>query len=543
MPPQVGKYSLQKTYGPLLDHLKRAFFRAGKEPLLSLAVYFPLNYPARPDAAIDDFSRGRQAQVVGLIRTQLLKRFESSARAFEATCGRLFLKLMAFIQANAETPAERRRLERWQSQHAELLDRLRAFWPSVSDEDEEEEDVLPPELLEMAEVLSRSEYRVDEIVDETYLDLDQLTVFLDDLKDFSSATDDKLQVLLGLLRDHPLAKAHKVLIFSEYQETAAYLYRQLKAAGVGPLEVVHSGVSRDRGDIITAFSPYYNDSTSAALATRGETETRVLISTDVLAEGLNLQDATMVINYDLHWNPVRLMQRIGRVDRRLDPAIEAELLRDHPEAQAVRGTVHFWNFLPPNELNDLLSLYRTVAHKALRISKMFGIEGKQLLTPEDDYAALRDFNQTYEGTPSSVERMRLLYLDLLRQHAGLEERLAGFPLRVFSGRAHPAGGVQAVFFCYTLPAKNLGTGEWNDDAGFAQWYLYDLASGNILEDTEAIDAVIASAPDTPRQTQLPAETLADLRKKVEQHIKQSYLRSVVAPVGVRPVLKAWMELN
>ena len=57
----------------------------------------------------------------------------------------------------------------------------------------------------------------------------------------------------------------------------------------------------------------------------------MLISTDVLSEGLNLQDATRMINYDIHWNPVRLMQRIGRVDRRMNPEIEAALKADHPE--------------------------------------------------------------------------------------------------------------------------------------------------------------------------------------------------------------------
>ena len=72
--------------------------------------------------------------------------------------------------------------------------------------------------------------------------------------------------------------------------------------------------------MIRRFSPYYNGSSSADLASRGDPEIRVLVSTDVLSEGLNLQDATRLINYDLHWNPVRLMQRIGRVDGASTPA-------------------------------------------------------------------------------------------------------------------------------------------------------------------------------------------------------------------------------
>ena len=71
---------------------------------------------------------------------------------------------------------------------------------------------------------------------------------------------------------------------------------------------------------------------SCELEEQGLTETRVLISTDVLSEGLNLQDATRVINYDIHWNPVRLMQCVGRVDRRMNRETEAAILAEdgHP---------------------------------------------------------------------------------------------------------------------------------------------------------------------------------------------------------------------
>ena len=82
------------------------------------------------------------------------------------------------------------------------------------------------------------------------------------------------------------------------------------------------GSRSDRGEAITAFAPYYNGSSSAELKLKNTKEIRILVSTDVLSEGLNLQDASLMINYDLHWNPVRLMQRIGRVDRRLDPRAE-----------------------------------------------------------------------------------------------------------------------------------------------------------------------------------------------------------------------------
>src|SRR5207249_2658279 len=106
-------------------------------------------------------------------------------------------------------------------------------------------------------------------------------------------------------------------------------------------------------------------------------------------------------------NPVRLMQRIGRVDRRMNPSVEERMRVDHPELAGDRGTVLFWNFLPPEELNAILSLYTKVTQKTLLISKTMGIEGRKLLTPKDEFDALREFNQAYEGTTSTTEAMHL----------------------------------------------------------------------------------------------------------------------------------------
>src|SRR5262249_13708012 len=154
-------------------------------------------------------------------------------------------------------------------------------------------------------------------------------------------------------------------------------------AGIEGVEEIDSASKKNRGDVIRRFAPYYNGTTSAALKADGRDEIRILISTDVLSEGLNLQDATRLINYDLHWNPVRLMQRIGRVDRRMNPEVEALLVAEHPEQEALRRRVVYWNFLPPEELNELLTLYSRVSHKTLRISKVFGIETGKLLRDDD----------------------------------------------------------------------------------------------------------------------------------------------------------------
>ena len=178
--------------------------------------------------------------------------------------------------------------------------------------------------------------------------MDQILDFLDEFRTFEPKKDDKLQALIRLLKNDKVLKKHKVIIFSEYMQTAQYLFDNLKKAGIeGVAEIDGKTKPKERLSIVRRFSPFYNDSTSAKLASNGEEEIRVLVSTDVLAEGLNLQDATRLINYDLHWNPVKLMQRIGRVDRRLNNEIENEIVKAHPDQKEIRGTVVYWNFLPP----------------------------------------------------------------------------------------------------------------------------------------------------------------------------------------------------
>ncbi len=540
--PHVADYSLAQTYGDLLKSLEEAFLKG--QPLVTLPIYYPLAYYRGDDESIDPMVEGRQKQVVGLIRTLLLKRFESSATAFEATCEDLLLKLLYFVRLHSPKYAAR-----WEGQHAALMSRiaedLRERGLRDAEEEELDEDIIPEEFKKKIKKLDNKEYNVTEIVMETGLDMDQLAQFLEELEGFSPAQDDKLQTLIGLLQNNPLLRDHKVLIFTEYVDTARYLERQLRAAGIGPLDEVDSLTRRDRSDIIRAFSPYYNESSSADLAEEGLQETRVLISTDVLSEGLNLQDAACIINYDLHWNPVRLMQRIGRVDRRLDPEIEAQMIADHPELEQIRGAVWLWNFLPPDELNRILSLYERVTHKTLRISKTFGIEGRQLLTPEDDYEALKEFNKAYEGTTTSTEEMHLTYQQLLQDHPDLADRLARMPLRIFSGKAHPqklAPDARAVFFCYRLPARDAKTEEWSDEAGFTRWYLYDLETAQIQDDATRIFPLIESTPDTPRQTATPKKHLTEIRREMDRHIKNTYLKKIQAPQGVKATLLAWMEL-
>lgn len=540
--PQVAAYSIRKTYGRLLELLESSFKR--KNPIFTLPMYYPLFW-YKGSGDIDPFEENRQIQVVSLIRTSFLKRFESSVVAFELSCDRLLRKLLAFLQVHSRTDAEIQRLEFWINENAEILgysaQRQLELWGKDGDE-VEEDDVVPLDMIDDVEPLSREEYRVEEMMAETYRDLDQIAEFLDEARKFEPKHDDKLQKLIRLLSSKALA-SQKVLIFTEFADTARYLKRECVRADICGLSQVDSATKDNRADIIQRFSPYYNGTSSAALAEAGHEETRVLISTDVLSEGLNLQDASHMINYDIHWNPVRLIQRIGRVDRRMDMEIEKRLIADHPQVEAFRGKVFFWNFLPPDELDDILALYSKVSQKTLLISKIFGIEGRKLLTPEDNFDALKEFNHVYEGARTAIEDMHLEYQALLQAHPDLERQLRLLPGAVFSGRRRSLKGMRGVFFCYALPALDAEANEFTEDAGFTRWYFYDLDRRKIFEEPGDIVDSIRSSPKTPRKCLAEEASLIDIRSKVEKHIKNTYLKRVDAHIGVKPSLKCWMELN
>ena len=552
--PGVIAYNLKATYGKLLTAVEQAFNK--KKPLFVLGIYYPLAYwkGDTTDPRLGSFDEGRQKQVVTLIRTLFLKRFESSAHAFESSCWRLMQKLLAWVTVHSQSDHDQRRLERWKIKHGTLINYSQShnheLWPDEANEDQVEE-FLTEDHLAAVEQLDADLYRVDEIIDDTFDDLDQLAEFLNLLSEAKPERDDKLKALIKLLKNDPVLKKEKVIIFTEFADTARYLEAQLAQAGLDNLCRIDGGsTQKQRSDVIRRFAPYYNDSSSAELAAEGKQEIRVLVSTDVLSEGLNLQDATRLINYDLHWNPVRLMQRIGRVDRRMNPEIEARIVADQPERKKLRGKTAFWNFLPPDELDELLRLFQRVTHKTLLISRTLGIEGRKLLTPDDDFDPVKELNEQCDGQLSDTESLRLEYERLMAEQPELAGQLAGFPLKVFSGKANPRQGSRAIFFCYRIPRPDPGSLEaetneprWSDAAGLTVWACFDLERDKVLTDTGAIATLIRSTPDTPRNTAIEHDTLSDLRKKVEKQLTAEFLRPLQAPLGVAPVLKCWMELN
>jgi hypothetical protein len=142
-----------------------------------------------------------------------------------------------------------------------------------------------------------------------------------------------------------------------------------------------------------------------------------------------------------------------------------------------------------------------------------------------------------------VEDMHLTLQDLLREHDGLAAKLQGLPGSLFSGKEHHGKNIRGVFFCYALPGLDKESGDFTEEAGTTRWYLLDTESGKILEEAGAIAEFIRSTPETPRHCVMTPKDLTACRKTVQEHIRNSHLKRINAPVGVKPALKAWMELH
>ena len=540
-PPAVANYSMRKSYGKLIDDFISSFYRKDKNgrnlPILALAVYSPYEeaYYIGDKSKLDEMVIGRQTQIVNLIRQLLLKRFESSIAAFEETCIRIYVRLKKFLTDYQEY-GNKRAVERLLNKQLDVVEYVERFiTETIQSSVEEYEDGLPSYVWETEENLNVGEFDIRTMLEDTMLDMEILAGFISDIMGIEPENDDKIRELIRILREDARVQGKKVIIFSEFKATAEYIYRELLRAGFTGLFEIDGQTKGNRHELVQRFAPYYNDSSSSEI----DNEIKILITTDVLAEGLNLQDASCLINYELHWNPVRLMQRIGRVDRRRNAAVEERLLRDHPELAADRDNAYYWNFLPPEELEKLLSLYATVSKKTLRISKTFGIEGKKLLTPDDDYDALKDFNSQYEGETSTEEEMSLAYQELMKKHPNYEEMLSELPRKMYSGKR--STGSKGFFFCYELPTK-LANGEWSNGNGLYRWYFLDIDNETISERTYDIWRLIRCHEDEPRAITVTEDFFAQARKKAENYIKKSYMRSVQAPIGIKPRLVTWLEL-
>ena len=541
--PIVANYSLKKSYGRLIDDFVNSFYRKDKEtgrslPILALAVYSPYEpeYFIGDKSKLDDMVTGRQKQVVNLIRQLLLKRFESSIAAFEETCIRIYYRLYKFV--NDYKGEGNKRIDRVLLHQSHIIQYVEKFILSNMEKTiDEMDDELPNYVWDVDDnELSKDDFNIEAMLEDTILDMEVLAKFIEDTMNFDSSNDDKIRELKHILLNDKRIVGKKVIIFSEFRSTARYIYNELLKAGFKNVFEIDGQSNVNREDMIVRFAPYYNESSSKEV----ENEIQILIATDVLAEGLNLQDAQCLINYELHWNPVRLMQRIGRVDRRRDIEIESKLLLDHPELKEDRENAYYWNFLPPTELEQLLSLYGTVSKKTLRISKTFGIEGKKLLTPDDDYDALKEFNSQYEGEASSDEEMELEYQQLLKDNPTYLDDVKTLPKKMWSGKLNSSK--KGVFFCYELPLKKAD-GSWSSGDGLFRWYFIDSNSNEVIENTYTIWNLIKCSKEEQRNISINEAEFTIIKKQMEKYLKKKYMKQAQVPLGMKPRLVTWIEVK
>ena len=529
--PRVAEYTLAKIYGDLFIRVKASFNK--ENPFLELSLYNTESKKKEEDK-IDKGIRNRERQVIMLIRATMLKRMESSYKAFESSCEDLLRSNARFLRHYAPDD-----WEEWKKNNGAFWEIIEKHWKEryqdVDDiEDVEEDDILPAP----KEELDPQIFKLDEIIIDVKKDLNELVSFLTFIhKNLDETKDDKLSALVRLLKEKPLNN-NKVLIFTQYRDTARYLFRELKKRLPSrSIEEIDSTSKKDREEVIKRFAPYYNCKTEERADYLAK-PIDVLVSTDVLSEGLNLQDANLLINYDLHWNPVRLMQRIGRVDRRLDADIEKAMGRD-------RDVVKFWNFLPPDELDELLKLYQKVSRKVLRISKTLGIEGGKLLRPEEELEPLRIFNAQYDGIRTVEENMHLALTEMLKSHPELSEILPALPKRLFSGKKHRDQQPRGVFAAYRFPSRtsNDEKGNGKNIPGICRWYFHEFGTETVLEDLGAINAAIQSMPETPRVVVNPMEELRKSLALIEQQCVRKELKNMDALIGEKATLVCWMEVS
>ena len=180
---------------------------------------------------------------------------------------------------------------------------------------------------------------------------------------WDTTRDAKLNALVTLLtQQHP---NEKVLIFSQFADTVHYLTAQLKARGLTAIEGI-TGASTDPTELIWRFSPVSNEKRERVTPAQ---ELRILVATDVLSEGQNLQDAAIVVNFDLPWAIIRLIQRAGRVDRIGQKA----------------DTIRCYSFLPADGVERIIRLRARVSERLKENAEVVGSD-EAFFEPDDEEA-------------------------------------------------------------------------------------------------------------------------------------------------------------
>lgn len=262
-------------------------------------------------------------------------------------------------------------------------------------------------------------------------DTEAIRDLLDRYGEWESSRDSKLAELIKLIEEkHP---QEKILVFTEYKDTANYLAGALRAHGLKNVDAATGG-DEDPTQLAIRFSPKSN----ASLISDGATvdELRVLISTDVLSEGQNLQDAHIVVNYDLPWAIVRLVQRAGRVDRVGQTAPKVLLY------SIFHGT-----------LNNVLSLRQRIADRLKQNAQAFGSD-ERFFGTEDEVKVIQDLYNGQLDEPAEeedIDAASLAYLywqNALKQTPDIAAKVEHLPDLLDATRERRVTDTEEGVACY-----------------------------------------------------------------------------------------------
>ena len=433
------QYSLDATLPGFIGKLEAALMPVNGKPRLSLARYQPEKYLKDAPAP--------EGTVIGLLRSAMLKRFESSVHAFATTMAKMVQEHEFFLEGLDDGVVYSSKMIR-----------------EVSAADDADADDLLDELAEKhGPGQSAGDFDAKALRAAVAGDLAILKEFHGTAAAVAADTDPKLKALIDeLIRiaeeanrdgidDKDQRRNRKVLIFSYFSDTVDWILdRVTVAVKADPrLKAYRSRIAAVSGtesrNGVTRLAAVAGFSPESAGRGQGKDEFDILIATDVLAEGLNLQQCRNIINFDLPWNPMRMVQRHGRIDRIGSP---------HPR-------VFLRTFFPDKELDRLLSLEARVKRKLSQAAASVGVEARPIENAAEADLAFaenqKEIKKLYsgdaaifeeggtEGTTQSGESYRL---ELQKALLTMGDEIIGLPWR--SGSGLVKGARRGHFFCATV---------------------------------------------------------------------------------------------
>lgn len=360
-----------------------------KLPRYQLNSYFIYNLPNLTEedlSTIDNLNRSG-GNLIGFTRSMLMKRLGSSGAVFMmsiqrhlirnhlymyAIDNRLKLPIGSFSESGFDLSEDISEFEFDMEEVDSNANPIQVNWREVANKYFKNLQIRSPKNVSWLS----SELFTAKLRQDLQKDSDLLEELIKKFGVWDQSKDSKLEALFNLVTDiHP---REKILIFSEYAETALYIEETLKSRGIRQIASV-TGNSEDPTVLARRFSPMSNSNVPGRSLSDQE-EIRILVATDVLSEGQNLQDCSIVVNFDLPWAIIRLIQRAGRIDRIGQKA----------------DRVLVYTFLPTDGVNAVLQLRERVAERLKKNASIFGADDKFLNTPGESQLIKGLFDETAE---------------------------------------------------------------------------------------------------------------------------------------------------